>query len=371
MPEKARDEKQILSTKHIIIIGLVLLIILNFTNFLSLIKYIYGIISPLLIGSAIAFVLNIIATSYEKIYFPGNNNKLIIKTRSAISIILSILTIIIAMYFFLNIVIPQITKFVQLASTELPVIYENTVKWIMKHAETYPIIREKLRGIDISGETALNRLLELLNSWAFGSVSFIGIVFGKIVEILLAIVFSIYVLFDKKTLKKNYQKITNAYLRKERREKLQNILQTAEETFSKFFLGQFKEAVILGLLCTAGMLIFRFPHATTIGSVVGLTALIPMVGAYIGIAVGFLLIFMIDTFQAIFFLIFIVILQQIEGNFIYPKVVGDTIGLPGIWVIAAIIVGGGLIGIVGILLGVPLVATVYKLVGKSINKTVS
>jgi predicted PurR-regulated permease PerM len=371
MSEKLRDEKQIFSTKTIIIIGIILLIILNFSSFLSLVKYIYGIISPLLIGAGIAFVMNIIATRYEKIYFPNSKNKILIKTRRAVSIILSILTIILAIYFFLNILIPQITQFVQLASSELPIIYENTVKWIMKHAENYPIIRERIGELDISGEAALNRVLELLNNWAFGSVSFIGIVFGKIVEILLAIVFSIYVLFDKEILQKNFQKITNAYLGKGKREKLHNILNTTEETFSNFFLGQFKEAVILGVLCTIGMLIFRFPYATTIGSVVGLTALIPMIGAYLGATVGFLLIFMVDLFQAILFLVFIIILQQIEGNFIYPKVVGNAIGLPGIWVFAGIIVGGGLMGIMGILLGVPLVATIYKLIDKSINKNMN
>ena len=368
MSDEVNSEKQKLTTKTIILIGIILLIILNFTRFLNLIKTLYGIFSPLLLGAGIAFVLNIIATRYEKIYFTNSSNKILIKTRRGVSIILSILTIILAIYFFLNILIPQITQFVQLASTELPIIYENTIEWIMKHAENYPIIREKIGELNISGEAALNRLLELLNNWAFGSFSFIGIVFSKIVEILLAIVFSIYVLFDKEKIRGNFNKLINAYLSAGRRENLAKVLETADETFTDFFLGQFKEALILGVLCTIGMLIFRFPYATTIGSVVGLTALIPMVGAYLGATVGFLLIFIVDPFKAILFLVFIVILQQAEGSFIYPKVVGHSIGLPGIWVFAAIIVGGGLMGIIGILLGVPLVATIYKLIGKSINK---
>lgn len=368
--KETSEGKQKITTRTIILIGLILLIILNFNKFLDLIKYLYNIISPLLIGAGIAFVLNIIVTRYERLYFPNSKNKLIIKTRRFVSILLSILTIILATYFFLNILIPQIIVFVQLATTELPVIYENSVQWIMGHVEKYPIIGERLSEIDISGEAALNRLLELLNKWAFGSVSFIGIIFNKIVEIALAIVFSFYILFDKTILQKNYQKLTNAYLSKEKREKLQSVLLTTEKTFSSFFLGQFKEAIILGVLCTIGMLIFHFPYATTIGSVVGLTALIPMIGAYLGAGVGFLLIFMVDAIQALLFLLFIVILQQIESNFIYPKVVGDTIGLPGIWVFAAIIVGGAFLGIMGILLGVPMAATIYKLIDKSINKNI-
>jgi len=152
------------------------------------------------------------------------------------------------------------------------------------------------------------------------------------------------------------------------REKLSKVIQTADETFSNFFLGQFKEAVILGLLCTIGMLVFGLPYATTIGPVVGLTALVPMVGAYLGAAVGVLLIVMVDLFKAVFFIIFIVVLQQVEGNFIYPKVIGNNIRLPSIWVFGAIIVGGGLMGILGVILGVPIAATIYKLIGKSVNE---
>ncbi|HNR65998.1 MAG TPA: AI-2E family transporter [Atribacterota bacterium] len=133
------------------------------------------------------------------------------------------------------------------------------------------------------------------------------------------------------------------------------------DTFSNFILGQFKEAVILGTLCTIGMTILRLPYPTTIGSVVGLSSVIPMVGSYIGATFGILLIIVVDWVSAVFFLVFIIILQQIESNFIYPKIVGDSIGLPGIWVFAAIIIGSGLMGFLGILLGVPIAATIYKL----------
>ena len=210
--------------------------------------------------------------------------------------------------------------------------------------------------------------LELLGNGAFGTVSFIGTVFGAIVEFILAVTFSIYILFSKEQLKNNLDKLLKAYMRTDKREKLYESLRTANETFSNYFLGQFKEAIILGVLCTVGMLLLRFPYATIIGPVIGLTALIPMVGAYIGAAVGFLLIVIVDPLQAVFFILFIVILQQIEGNLIYPKVVGGSIGLPGIWVFAAVIVGGGLMGIAGVMLGVPIAATIYKLLGKSVNE---
>lgn len=143
---------------------------------------------------------------------------------------------------------------------------------------------------------------------------------------------------------------------------------TADQTFSSFIIGQVTEAVILGTLCTVGMLIFRFPYAPMIGAFIGATALIPIVGAYLGAAVGVIMIMTQDPLKAVLFVVFIVVLQQLEGNLIYPKVVGSSIGLPGIWVLAAVTVGGGLMGISGMLLGVPTAATVYKLLAMNVNE---
>ncbi|MGN1097475.1 MAG: AI-2E family transporter, partial [Clostridia bacterium] len=134
-----------------------------------------------------------------------------------------------------------------------------------------------------------------------------------------------------------------------------------------FIVGQCVEAVILGLLCIVGMLIFRFPYAVMIGTLVGFTALIPIAGAYIGAGVGALMIMTVSPIKAVLFIVFIVVLQQLEGNIIYPRVVGSSVGLPGIWTLAAITVGGGLFGIYGMLAGVPLAAAVYKLVKENLR----
>jgi len=140
------------------------------------------------------------------------------------------------------------------------------------------------------------------------------------------------------------------------------------ETFHKFIVGQCTEAVILGVLCTLGMLIFRLPYATMIGALVAFTSLIPIAGAYIGAGVGAFMIMTVSPMSALGFLIFLVILQQIEGNIIYPKVVGTSIGLPGLWVLASITVGGGLAGITGMLLGVPLTAALYRVLRERLRK---
>ena len=142
----------------------------------------------------------------------------------------------------------------------------------------------------------------------------------------------------------------------------------ANDCFHKFIVGQCTEAVILGSLCMVGMLVLRLPYAPMIGALVAFTALIPIVGAFIGAGVGAFLILMVSPSKAVIFLVFIIVLQQIEGNLIYPRVVGSSMGLPGIWVLAAVTVGGGVMGIPGMMIGVPLMAVIYKLVKENINE---
>ena len=158
------------------------------------------------------------------------------------------------------------------------------------------------------------------------------------------------------------------YLKPSWYSRLVYFLQTLNTCFHRFIVGQCTEAVILGLLCIAGMLLFRFPYATMVGTLIGFTALIPVAGAYIGAGVGAFMIFTVSPVQTLLFLLFIVILQQLEGNLIYPRVVGSSIGLPGIWVLAAVTIGGGLLGIFGMLLAVPLTATLYQILRADVKK---
>lgn len=368
MAQNENTQKPRSTIKTIIFIGLILLLVLNFPTVINGIKNIYGVIFPLLLGTIIAYVLNILMTGYEKIYFPKSKNPQIIKTRRGICILLSLATIILILMFFLRILIPQVVQTISLLSEALPVMYNNILAWVNQYAAELPLLQEKVAELNMDEASVFKRSLQLLGNWGWGTVSFMGTVFGEILSFILSLIFSIYILFGKENLIHEFGKLSKAYLRPDRREKFYEALKTADETFSNYIVGQCKDAVILGLLCTLGMLIFRFPYATIIGPVIGLTALIPMVGAYLGAAVGFLLIVMVDPVKALLFILFIVILQQIEGNLIYPKVVGESIGLPGIWVFAAVTVGGGLLGVVGILLGVPIAATAYKLLRKSVDE---
>jgi predicted PurR-regulated permease PerM len=364
----ANKIQQSTALKIIILSGLILLAVLYLPEIINISVNIYGIVYPLLLGAAMAYVLNIIMSGYEKIYFPQSKNQKIIGSRRGVCIVLAILTIMLVLLFFLWAVMPQIARTIYLLTAGFPDMYNNVVAWIQQYADQVPGLKQKLEEFDMDGAAVLKRSLGTLGSWAFGTVSLVGLIFGKIVSFVVALVFGIYVLFAREELKVNIDKVLKAYMGADKRGRLYEDMRLTDETFSSYITGQCKEAVILGVLCTIGMLLFGFPYAITIGPVIGLTALVPMVGAYIGAAVGFFLIVMVAPVKALMFLVFIVVLQQLEGNLIYPKVVGESIGLPGIWVLAAITVGGGLMGIAGVILGVPVAATVYKLLGKAVNE---
>lgn len=187
-------------------------------------------------------------------------------------------------------------------------------------------------------------------------------------DFVIAFIFAIYVLLSKETLSSQIIRLFQAFLPEKIRNGVLHVASTAHGIFCSFVTGQCIEAVILGSLCAIGMVIFRFPYAAMIGVLVGVTALIPVVGAFIGAGVGAFLILMNDPFQALMFIIYIVVLQQIEGNVIYPKVVGSSVGLPAMWVLAAVTVGGGIGGILGMLFAVPTASVLYTLLREAMRK---
>jgi len=224
----------------------------------------------------------------------------------------------------------------------------------------------------IDWKSNISKIFDILTS-GIGSVfdiliSTLTSVFSGIVTAIVSIIFSIYLLSGKERIASQIIRFEKCYLKLSKLKRFNHIVETIKESFESFIVGQCKEAVILGILCSLGMWIFGFPYATMIGALIGFTALIPVAGAYIGAAVGAIMILTESPIKALLFLIFIVVLQQLEGNLIYPKVVGESIGLPGFYVLAAVTIGGGVMGILGMLLGVPLAAAAYKLIGEDINE---
>ena len=214
----------------------------------------------------------------------------------------------------------------------------------------------------------MGQALAALRSGVGGTVSLVAGAASSIANLLIALVFAGYLLLGKERLAGQLGRVAHAYLSPEWEARVRYVVSVFDQTFHRFIVGQCLEAVVLGTLCALGMALLGFPYAVMTGTVVGATALIPVVGAYIGGAVGFLLVLTDSPVQALLFVVFLVVLQQLEGDLIYPRVVGSSIGLPGVWVLAAVTVGGGVGGILGMLLGVPTAASLYRLLAHDVAR---
>lgn len=329
-------------------------------------QIVLSVLMPLIIGCVIAYILNILMSKIETIPALKDQSSPIHKGRRAISILGSLIIIAGVIFLLVKIIIPQLAEAVSLIISEIPPALSRLQKWIESQDIQLPQIEMWLNSLNLNWPQLIQKvssyLISGVNDIFTSAFSFLSGLGSVVVQLVIAFIFSLYILAGKEKLARQFVSLTDAYLKETTRSRLMYVLKTAHDTFTKFFVGQFTEAVIIGVLCIIGMWIFRFPYATMIGTLIGATALLPIVGAYLGAFIGFFMIFTISPIKAVAFLFFIVILQQLEGNLIYPRVVGSSIGLPGIWVLAGVTIGGGLGGILGMLIAVPLIATVYKLI---------
>lgn len=369
MEKKKMDPRVI---KYFLLAALLILAIRYFDIILGGAVNLWGIAAPLILGCIIAYVLNIVLKFLEKHFFPKSQNKRVIKLRRPVCIVLSIVLIVAVFTLVTVLVVPEFVKAIGVIGKSIPVLVEGSIDWITEHENIFPAIAGRLEELQVDweglGNSALNYLKTGLGGVLNSTVSIVSSMVGGVANFVIGLIFAVYILANKEKLANQFKKLIHAYGSPKWIAAGKRILMTADETFSSFIIGQVTEAVILGTLCTIGMFIFRFPYAPMIGAFVGVTALIPIVGAYLGAIVGVIMIFTQDPLKALLFIVFIIVLQQLEGNLIYPKVVGSSIGLPGMWVLAAVTVGGGLLGISGMLLGVPTAATVYKLLAYGVKQ---
>ncbi len=336
-------------------------------------KFISGIFEaaePLIIGAIVAFLVNILMRNLERIIFPKAKKKALITARRIICMLLAFILLFGIVTLILWLILPQLISCIEIIVAEVPPFFNSVIKWLQQTEILPDDIMAELASID--WKSNLNKIFDVLTT-GIGSVfdiviSTVTSVFSGVVTAIVSLIFSIYILLGKEQIGSQIIRFEKCYLKFSKRKKFNHIVETIKVSFENFIVGQCKEAVILGVLCTIGMWIFRFPYATMIGALIGFTALIPVAGAYIGGAVGGIMIMTESPVKALFFIIFLVVLQQLEGNLIYPKVVGESIGLPGLWVLAAVTIGGGVMGIGGMLVGVPLVAAAYKLIGEDIRE---
>ncbi len=351
-------------------IFLLYLCIHYWTGFMTFLGTLAGAAAPLLIGCVIAYVVNILMSFYERHYFPRSQKKLCVKSRRPVCMLAAFLSLVAAVILLLNIVVPELAAAVQLLLAQVPGVIKSFLGWLESKNIVPADLLAPLAGIDWRSklEQIFNVLTTGVGNLLGAAVNVVSSVFSGIVTALFAVIFSIYLLGDKEKLGRQADRVMKRFMSRKLYTGTRSVLAVLDDSFHKYLVGQCTEALILGGLCTVGMWIFQFPYATMTGAVIAFTALIPVAGGYIGAAVGAFMILTVSPVKALLFLVYIVVLQQLENNLIYPRVVGSSMGLPGIWVLAAVTVGGGVMGVAGMLISVPLVATVYRLLQQSVRK---
>lgn len=319
-----------------------------------------AIISPFIIGAALAFVLNMPMNFIE--------NKLLKKWTSkpglkrAISLLISLVIVSAIMAFVVILIIPNFFEAIKSLIRGIPVLveklrkYPEIAKQLDKIYDTYAITSTHDLVVKLKPYLTKNGL-DILNNVFFG----ISTVFSVVLSFVVSFTFAIYLLFSKETLRRQFTELTYVFFNGKTAKRIIVFFKVAYEKFYSFFKGQFIEAFMLGFMCFIGMYLLKMPNAATVSVLIGFGALIPLVGAILGAALGALIILIESFSKAIMFVIFIIVLQQFDGNVTYPRIVGSSVGLPSIWVLVAVTIGAALSGIVGMLIFVPIFATIYEL----------
>lgn len=364
----SKDVKKILK-----ICGCVFLLYLAMTYWEVAAGFLKGVFHasfPLILGAGIAYIVNIPMSFYERHYFPEKQTGFAAKSRKVVCLTGAFATIIAIISLVVSLILPQLILCIKMVVDFIPDFVSDMIDWD-KAAQIIPDnLTEFLTSVD--WENRIGQITKLLSSgmvnFMDGVVTTVTSVFSGVVNMVVGIVFAVYLLAGKNRIASQLSRVSEHYIKDSVLRKIRYCAEVFNVSFHRFIVGQCTEAVILGVLCMLGMFILRIPYATMIGALVAFTALIPIVGAFIGAGVGAFMILTVSPVKALIFLIFLIILQQIEENLIYPRVVGSSIGLPGIWVLAAITIGGGIMGISGMLIGVPLTAAVYRIIRDDMRK---
>ena len=352
-------------------IALIIFVLVNFEKILSILGYIINIFSPFIFGAIVAFVLNVLVNFIERKLFGKVKKKTWLKIKRPLSITISVVLVIFIIVFIMNLLIPQLKNSVSLFTDSLPTYKEDIINIMNKFNLEETTIKKVSDYLDNFGKVITDYIKgnskDVITVTTEVATSLIAIISKAVI----AIVFAIYIIAQKETLKRQFNKLMSAYLKPRMVNRINKYASMANTTFSNFVTGQCLEALIFGSLCFLGMLILRLPYATTIAVLLGFTALIPVFGAFIGTFLGAFLILMISPIKAIIFVVFILVLQQIEGNLIYPKVVGKSVGLPGIWVLLSVTIGASVGGILGMLIATPLCSLLYILLRQAVNDRIN
>ena len=351
----------------IVFTALLVVALWKFDVVLGVLKTIWDIIFPFVLGGAIAFLTNVPMSFLEKKIFENvkKKNKIVRKLKRPISLILTIVLVVGVIALVMFGVIPQLTRTMGTLVTSINDFIPQMQSWIGEFFHNNQEIMNLVDQIEFDPDQAIKWGISLLGNGAGNmmntTMSAVGSIVSGVATFFIAFSFACYILFQKEKLHIQIRKVFFAFLPRQKADTFLKVCSLTYRTFANFLAGQCLEAVILGSMFVVTLSILKMPYALLIGVLIAFTALIPIFGAFIGCAVGGFLIFMVSPKQAILFIIVFLVLQQIEGNLIYPHVVGESVGLPSIWVLAAVTIGGNLMGIVGMLVFIPLLSVFYTI----------
>lgn len=370
------DKENMRKMRELILFTIIILIALwNYKMIFDAIVFILGIVLPFLVGGAIAFVLNVPMSFFEeKIFYNRHlkDKKIANRLARPVSLVLTIAVLIGVVVLVMFVVIPELTKTILSLGKTIQAFVPEAQRFLEELFTDNSEIRAWLDSLNLDVDQIMNSAVSFFQNGAGNvlnsTVSAIGSIVSGVTTFVIAFVFACYVLLQKEKLRVQVQKVLYAFLPDKKVESVMEVCSLTSKTFSSFLAGQCVEALILGTMFFVVMSIINMPYALLVGVLIAFTALIPIFGAFIGCFVGAFLILMVDPLQALIFVIMFLVLQQIEGNFIYPKVVGSSVGLPSIWVLAAVTIGGSLMGVVGMLIFIPIVSVIYTLFRSSVYK---
>ena len=370
------DDKKLfrMICKLILFTGVIILGVKYSREVVDAAKLFISMLTPFSIGAAIAFVLNLPTRFIENKFLNKWKKLKGSGLKRGLSIVLAILFVVAVLAFVVLTVVPQLTRTLMELGNVIPNYFRDVIAELEVLAKQYPEWKDAVKALEeisIDWNSVItyvtNVLKNGLGNVLSSAVGIAGSLASFVFDGVIALVFAIYILAGKETLGRQARKLLHAYLPEKAYQKILKVLALCNHNFAKFISGQCLEAVILGAMFVVCMTIFGMPYAVLVGVLIAFTALIPIVGAFIGCAVGAFLILMVSPVKALIFVIMFLILQQLEGNLIYPKVVGNSVGLPAIWVLFAVSLGGSLFGVAGMLVFIPLMSTVYALLKENVN----
>ena len=340
---------------------------INYRSVLLVFMRFVGMLAPFLLGAAIAFVLNVPMRWIENHIRTGKSDRV----RRAVSLTLALLAVAGILSVVMVLVVPEVFRTLSSLQRNIPVFFAGLQAQLEAFFSDNPDVVAYINSVEVDWEQLMQQIVAFLSD---GAGTVLSTTFSAAMSIVngvtcfgIGLIFAIYILLQKETLERQMRKVLRAFLPGRTAARVLEVAALTERTFSNFLTGQCVEAVILGMMFFVTLTVLRMPYALLIGVLIAFTALIPIFGAFIGCAVGAFLILIMNPVQALVFIGIFLVLQQIEGNLIYPHVVGNSVGLPSIWVLVAVTLGGSMMGILGMLIFIPLVSVVYSLFRDEVN----